>query len=188
MLLTRVREELGSNLGQHIRFSQSLQADTETVPWLVQSCFIPNRLQLIIYQSSHRLQFIIYRSSHHSVLDSPATQNVIKHPTVIHFWSYEWMDGSIKSPNCDEGCDTERWSVWRSSVVGWVTMLQGGRSRVRFSMRSLDISMHLILPAALLPWGRLSLLTEMSTRNLPGGKGRPVRKADNLTAICELIV
>jgi hypothetical protein len=28
-------------------------------------------------------------------------------------------------------------------------------------------------------------LTEMSTRNLPGGKGRPVRKADNLTTICE---
>jgi hypothetical protein len=31
-------------------------------------------------------------------------------------------------------------------------------------------------------------LTEMSTRNLPGGKGRPVRGADNLTAICEPIV
>jgi hypothetical protein len=28
-------------------------------------------------------------------------------------------------------------------------------------------------------------LTEMSTRNLPGGKGRAVRKADNLAAICE---
>jgi hypothetical protein len=28
-------------------------------------------------------------------------------------------------------------------------------------------------------------LTEMSARNLPGGKGRPARKADNLTAICE---
>jgi hypothetical protein len=28
-------------------------------------------------------------------------------------------------------------------------------------------------------------LTEMSTRNLPGGKGRLARKADNLTAICE---
>jgi hypothetical protein len=27
-------------------------------------------------------------------------------------------------------------------------------------------------------------LTEMSTRNLPGGKGRPARGADNLTAIC----
>jgi hypothetical protein len=28
-------------------------------------------------------------------------------------------------------------------------------------------------------------LTEMSTRNLPGGKGRPAPKAENLTAICE---
>jgi hypothetical protein len=31
-------------------------------------------------------------------------------------------------------------------------------------------------------------VTEMSTRNLPGGKGRPARKAGNLTAICEPIV
>jgi hypothetical protein len=31
-------------------------------------------------------------------------------------------------------------------------------------------------------------LTEMSTRNLPGDEGRPVRKADNLTAVCEPIV
>jgi hypothetical protein len=31
-------------------------------------------------------------------------------------------------------------------------------------------------------------LTEMSTRNIPGGEGRPARKADNLTAICEPIV
>jgi hypothetical protein len=31
-------------------------------------------------------------------------------------------------------------------------------------------------------------LTEMSTRNLPGGKGRPECKADSLTAICEPIV
>jgi hypothetical protein len=29
-------------------------------------------------------------------------------------------------------------------------------------------------------------LTEMSTRDLPGDKGQPVRKADNLTAICKL--
>jgi hypothetical protein len=28
----------------------------------------------------------------------------------------------------------------------------------------------------------------MSTRNLPGDKGRLARKADNLTAICKLIV
>jgi hypothetical protein len=31
-------------------------------------------------------------------------------------------------------------------------------------------------------------LTEMSTRNLLGYKGRPALKADNLTATCELIV
>jgi hypothetical protein len=28
-------------------------------------------------------------------------------------------------------------------------------------------------------------LTEMSTRDLPGAEGRPARKADNPTAICE---
>jgi hypothetical protein len=28
-------------------------------------------------------------------------------------------------------------------------------------------------------------LKKMSTRNLPGGKKRPVRRANNLTAICE---
>jgi hypothetical protein len=33
--------------------------------------------------------------------------------------------------------------------------------------------------------GSTQPLTEMSTRNLSEGKGRPARKADNLTAICE---
>jgi hypothetical protein len=31
-------------------------------------------------------------------------------------------------------------------------------------------------------------LTEMRTMDLPGGIGRPARKADSLTAICEPIV
>jgi hypothetical protein len=31
-------------------------------------------------------------------------------------------------------------------------------------------------------------LTEMITRNLPGGKGRPTLKADILIAICETII
>jgi hypothetical protein len=31
-------------------------------------------------------------------------------------------------------------------------------------------------------------LTEMSTKNLSGGKGRPGRKADNLSAIYEPII
>jgi hypothetical protein len=36
--------------------------------------------------------------------------------------------------------------------------------------------------------GSTQPLAEMSTRNLPGGKGQPARKADNLTAIFEPIV
>jgi hypothetical protein len=36
--------------------------------------------------------------------------------------------------------------------------------------------------------GSTQLLTEMSTRNLPGSKGQWAHKADNLIAICELIV
>jgi hypothetical protein len=36
--------------------------------------------------------------------------------------------------------------------------------------------------------GSTQSLTEMSTRNRPGGKGQPARRADNLTAICEPIV
>jgi hypothetical protein len=36
--------------------------------------------------------------------------------------------------------------------------------------------------------GSTQPLIEMSTKILPGGKGRPGRKADNLSAVCELIV
>jgi hypothetical protein len=36
--------------------------------------------------------------------------------------------------------------------------------------------------------GSTQPLTERSTRNFPGGKGRPARRADNLTAFCEPIV
>jgi hypothetical protein len=40
-----------------------------------------------------------------------------------------------------------------STMFNWGTMLQAGRSRVRFPMRSLDFSVDLMLPDALRAWG-----------------------------------
>jgi hypothetical protein len=45
----------------------------------------------------------------------------------------------------------------RGRLVDSGTTLQAGRSRFRFPIRSLDFSIDLIPPAALCPWGRLSL-------------------------------
>jgi hypothetical protein len=64
-------------------------------------------------------------------------------------------------------------------------MLQAGRSRVRFPMRSLYFfnSPNPFIRTMVL--GSTQPLTEMNTRNLSGGKGQPAHKADNPTAICE---
>jgi hypothetical protein len=40
-------------------------------------------------------------------------------------------------------------------------------------------------PSRSMALGSTQPLTQMSTRNLPGGKRWPARKADNLTASCE---
>jgi hypothetical protein len=73
------------------------------------------------------------------------------------------------------------------SVVGLRTMLQTGRSRISLPIKSLDLSTDLIFPASVV-LGSTQPLTEMSTRNLPWGKGWLARKADNLTVICEPVV
>jgi hypothetical protein len=67
-------------------------------------------------------------------------------------------------------------------------MLQAGRSRVVFPIRSLEFFFNLPnLSSHTMALGSIQPLTEMSTTNFPGGKERPARKADKFTAILELI-
>jgi hypothetical protein len=49
--------------------------------------------------------------------------------------------------------------MWHAAgaSVGWGTAPQLGRSRVLFPTVSLGFFISIIIPAALLPWGRLSL-------------------------------
>jgi hypothetical protein len=67
-------------------------------------------------------------------------------------------------------------------------VLETGRTRVRFSMRSLGFFNWHISSSRTMVLGSTQPLTEMSTRNLPGDKERPVRKGDILTAVCEPVV
>jgi hypothetical protein len=63
-------------------------------------------------------------------------------------------------------------------------MLQAGRSLVQV----LDEVDFFNLPnpsSRIIALGSTQPLTEMSTRNLPGGKKRPARRVDNLAAICK---
>jgi hypothetical protein len=74
------------------------------------------------------------------------------------------------------------------SVDDWGSMLQAGMSRVRFWMMSMDFLYWPYLSSRTIVVGSIQSVTEMSTRDLPGDKGRLACKADNLTVICEPIV
>jgi hypothetical protein len=63
-------------------------------------------------------------------------------------------------------------------------MLQAGRSPVR-DPDEVDF-FNLTNPSSrTMALGSTQPLTEMNTRNFPGGKKRPARSADNSAAICE---
>jgi hypothetical protein len=59
----------------------------------------------------------------------------------------------------------------RGGAVGWGTALQVGRSRVRFPIVLLEFFNDIILPAALWPWGWLSLEQKWIPGLFPGRKG-----------------
>jgi hypothetical protein len=66
-------------------------------------------------------------------------------------------------------------------------MVQAGRSRDGVPMRW--IFFNLPNPSIrTMALGSTQPLAEMSIRNLPGGKGRPAHRDDNLTAICQSTV
>jgi hypothetical protein len=62
-------------------------------------------------------------------------------------------------------------------------MLQTGRSRVRFPTLLNFVSNLFNFSGRTMALGFTQPLTEMSTRNFPGGRAQPERKADNLTVI-----
>jgi hypothetical protein len=72
----------------------------------------------------------------------------------------------------------------RCSVVGWGNMLQAGRSRVRFPMRLLDFQLIYSFQPHYGP-GVDPASKRNEYQDSPWGQsGRPVRNADNLTALC----
>jgi hypothetical protein len=67
-------------------------------------------------------------------------------------------------------------------------MLQAERSRVRVPDEIIGFFNLPNPSSSTMALRSTQLLTEMSTRHFPVGKGRPARKADNLTSIFESIV
>jgi hypothetical protein len=63
-------------------------------------------------------------------------------------------------------------------------MLQAGRSPVQVPDEVDFLNLH-IPSSCTMTLGLTQPLTEMSTRNFPGGEKRPARRADNLAAIYE---
>jgi len=70
------------------------------------------------------------------------------------------------------------------AVVGWLTELQAGRSRVRFPMVSLQNFIEIIFPAAVWPWSRQSLQQKWVPGIFPVGKGGRCVWLTTLQTLC----
>jgi hypothetical protein len=81
------------------------------------------------------------------------------------------------------------WPLWRGTRQrSWLRHYATNRKLAGSSPDEVDI-FNLPNPSSrFMALGSTQPLTEKSTRSLLGGKGRPARRADNLTAICDPIV
>ena len=72
----------------------------------------------------------------------------------------------------------------RGGAVGWGTVLQVGRLRVRFLMVSLEFFIDIILPAELWPRSRIKLWKKWVPETSPGGKGGRCVRLSTLPPSC----
>jgi hypothetical protein len=134
-------------------------------------------------RSSHEAgsKLCLWHSIPQSPLWEPQIQQNWSLPFEFYIYVFSWPFSS------------ERICVWhfthhiyycggaRGSVVGWGTMLQAERSRGSIPDQVTRFFISPNFSSSTVVLGSTHPLTEMSTWNLPGGKGLPARKAKKLT-------
>jgi hypothetical protein len=89
-----------------------------------------------------------------------------------------WLNFFVTSPQLLQE------NMAHGSIVGWGTMLQAGRSRVRFPMSLLEFIIDLILPATLCPWvGSVSKRNEYQKYSCGVKGGRRLRLTTSPTSV-----
>jgi hypothetical protein len=104
------------------------------------------------------------------------TKRLLKCRAVVRSCENFLLEAVGGSRSCEKK-QRERWYlrmfIYKTSsctcITGWGTALQTGKWRVRFPMVWLEFFIHIILPATLLPWGRLSLKRKWVPGNISWG-------------------
>jgi hypothetical protein len=148
---------------------------TKTLESTALQCFISqtNTENTEQHGSHHVFQ---YNEWHTTVLPLDCLPSCLEHPQFVLCWEFiihlpviilrRW----VPSSGFSFSDSSPKKSGARGSVVGWGTTLQAGRSWVRIPMRSLDFFNWPNPSSRTMALGSTQPLTEMSTRNLPGGK------------------